>query len=70
MNKFSYDPNLDSVKDRCHLIMLYAQANELRQSPTKFQEAREKADAALSAWLQKYGSDSNVLNPSVNLVRP
>lgn len=51
----SYAPNEASVKERCHVIELYSHANTLRHSPNEFFQARQKADNAITAWLDKYG---------------
>ncbi|MFZ4856776.1 MAG: hypothetical protein ACOYL3_10305 [Desulfuromonadaceae bacterium] len=50
-----YDPNENSVKDRCHLIRLYSQANNLRHLLREFITARQKAEEATLAWIAKYG---------------
>lgn len=55
MSTFSYDPNEPSVKDRCNVIKLYTQANALRHSPNEFIQARQDADNAITAWLDRYG---------------
>lgn len=55
MSTFSYDPNESSVKDRCNVIELYTQANALRHSPNEFIQAKQDADNAITAWLDKYG---------------
>lgn len=55
MRIISYDPNEASVKERCHVIELYSHANTLRHLPNKFFLARQKADDAITAWLDKYG---------------
>lgn len=55
MRTTSYDPNEASVKERCHVIELYSNANTLRHSPSEFFQARQKADDAITAWLDKYG---------------
>lgn len=55
MKMLRYDPNEDSVIDRCHLINLYSQANNLRHLPLEFIPARQKAEEAALAWIAKYG---------------
>jgi hypothetical protein len=54
------------VKDRCQVIMLYEQANKRRQFTDDFSEAKEKADAALSAGLEKYGSKTSSIFSSID----
>ena len=54
MSKFSYDPNDESVKARCHVIELYSQANALRHSPHQFLHARQQAESAAESWIAKY----------------
>lgn len=55
MSTLNYDPNEESVKARCNVIELYSHANTLRHSPNEFCLARQKADDAITAWLDKYG---------------
>ena len=56
MSTFSYDPNDESVKARCHVIELYAKANALRHIPHEFLHARQEADNAMNSLIAKYGS--------------